>query len=291
MRTGTDPGVGPAHGVYLARLGGFVIARGRRVPRTERLRELWHFRHMLRHLVARNLKVKYKRSALGFLWTLLHPAATIVVLVAVFSTVVRLPIPHYWAFLLSGWFAWNTASQAIFSASTILTEHARLTRSVAFPKEILVLAALAARLVELAIELALAVVILVALHHGTPPPACLLLPVLFAAQALLLLGLMLPLAVLSTLFRDVTQGLPVFLTTLFYLSPVFYPATMVPEGLRALYFVNPFAALLTCFQRVLYDGAAPPPPLLGLALGTALVVLFAGAHVFSRYEEICGEIV
>jgi lipopolysaccharide transport system permease protein len=139
MRTDTDPGVpSTADGVYVARLGGFAITRGRRVPPAEHLRELWHFRHMLRHLVARNLKVKYKRSALGFLWTLLHPVATIGVLLAVFSTVVRLPIAHYWAFLLSGYFAWNMASQSIFAAATILNEHARLTRSVAFPKEVLV---------------------------------------------------------------------------------------------------------------------------------------------------------
>ncbi|MGH2570317.1 MAG: ABC transporter permease [bacterium] len=292
MRTDTDPGVpSPADGIYVARLGGFAIARGRHVPPAEHLRELWHFRHMLFHLVARNLKVKYKRSALGFLWTLLHPMATIGVLLAVFSTVVRLPIAHYWAFLLSGYFAWNMASQSIFAASTILTDHARLTRSVAFPKEILVLAALAARLVELVVELTIVAAILVVLHHRSFPLAFLFLPILVAVEAALLLGLMLPLAVVSTLFRDVAQGLPLFVTTLFYLSPVFYPATMVPEPLRAAYFANPFAPLLSCFQRVLYDGAAPALSHLALAFGGALVTVAAGALVFSRYEEICGEIV
>jgi ABC-type polysaccharide/polyol phosphate export permease len=129
------------------------------------------------------------------------------------------------------------------------------------------------------------------LHHGSAPVAFLFLPILVAVEALLLLGLMLPLAVLSTLFRDVGQGLPLFVTTLFYLSPVFYPATMVPEQFRAAWFANPFAPLLDCFQSVLYDGAAPELPVFALALGGALVAVVAGALVFRRYEEVCGEIV
>jgi len=286
----TVPARDSAGGVYVARLGGLVVTRGRGVTAADRLRELWRFRHMLGHLASRNLKVKYKRSALGFLWTLLNPLATVLVLVAVFRIVVRLPIEHYWAFLLSGYFAWNTAAQSLFSASTILPEHARLTRSVAFPKEVLVLAALVARFVELAAELAILVVVLAVFHHGTVPAAFALVPVLVVVEALLVVGLMLPIAVLSTLFRDVTQGLPVLLTTLFYLSPVFYPASMVPEAFRGIYAANPFASLLACFHRVLYDGSPPPIPELALAAGIALVVAAGGFLVFGRYSEVCAEI-
>ena len=86
--------------------------------------EIWSYRDLLRNLVARNLKVKYQRSVLGFLWTLLNPLLTVGVLVMVFTFVVRVQIENYWAFLLSGYFVWNFISQSLNSATFVLAEHA-----------------------------------------------------------------------------------------------------------------------------------------------------------------------
>jgi hypothetical protein len=116
-----------------------VTSSARRPPH---LAELWRFRYLLRSLVVRNLKVKYQRSVLGFLWTLLNPVLTIAVLIAVFSYVVRMGMVHYWAFLLSGFFAWNFVAQMLYAGITILAEHATLRRSVAFPTELLIFGAL-----------------------------------------------------------------------------------------------------------------------------------------------------
>src|SRR5690606_39215226 len=123
--------------------------------------EVWRYRELLRSLVLRNLKAKYQRSLLGFVWTLLNPLLMIGVLVGVFSYIIRIPIERYWAFLISGYFAWSYFSQMLNTSTYILAEHGKLARSVRFPAEVPVLAATLSRLTEFAIELSLMLVLLV----------------------------------------------------------------------------------------------------------------------------------
>lgn len=253
--------------------------------------ELWHFRELLRSLVVRNLKVKYRGSALGFVWTLLNPLLTVLVLVAVFGYVVRVPVPRYWAFLLSGYFVWNFLIQTLNSGTYVLAEHARLSRSVAFPVEVLVLGAAGSRFAEFAAELVLILAGLAVLHHGGVPGSFALVPLLLLLQLLLAVGLVMPIAALSAFYHDVQHALPIALTTLFYLSPVFYPVEMVPEPVQQLYFLNPLALLLHLYHLVLYEGRMPPPELVGIMAAVAVVTFFIGYAIFNRYKTIIPEIV
>jgi len=255
------------------------------------LTELWRFRELLRSLVVRNLRVKYQRSALGFVWTLLNPLLTVAVLVLVFSLFLRIQIPHYWAFLVSGYFAWNYFQQMVSMSSWVLAEHASLRRSVAFPPEVLVLAASLARLVELSIELGLALLVLCLLHHHAVPASWVLLPLLLLLLWLVTLGLSFPVATLGAFYGDVQHALPIVLLILFYLSPVFYSAQHVPEAIRPFYFLNPLAGVLTLFQEVLYGGGWPAPRLLlGAAAGSFLLVA-AGYASFHRFKAVFAELV
>lgn len=256
-----------------------------------RLRQVWRYRELLDSLVARNLKVKYQRSLLGFMWTLVNPLMTVTILVVVFSHVVRIPVPNYWAFLLSGFFVWNFMLQTLNTGTYIFAEHSRLTRSVAFPSEILVFGAAGSRLIEFMAEITLILLALVLFHHRAIPASFALLPLLIAIQLLLAIGLALPIATLSVFYYDVYHALPIALTTLFYLSPVFYPATMVPEAGRDLYFLNPIAGLLTLYHDVLYLGQMPPfALLLGMSV-VALAVYSIGYAIFNRYAAVFAEIV
>lgn len=279
------------NGVHRLTVGGRTVSRGHGVRFTARVKEMWEFRHLLRHLVVRDLKVKYQRSSLGFLWTFLNPLVTVAVLIAVFSTVIRIQIDSYWAFLLSGYFVWNTIAQVINGSSYVLQEHARLTRSVAFPKEILLLAATCSRLVEFALELTVIVAVLILGFHQTLPVSLIALPLLIVIQVVLMLGLVFAIATLSTLFTDVLHALPVLVTSLFYLTPVFYPASLVPERFHALYFMNPMAGLLTMYHTVLYDGLFPSPTILLGSIAGALVTIVVGYAIFSRYQDVCNELV
>lgn len=253
--------------------------------------ELWRYRELLRRLTLRNLKVKYQRSALGFAWTLLNPLLTVGVLVAVFSHIVRIDVADYWAFLLSGYFVWNFLAQMLNTGSYVFAEHAALRRSVAFPGEILILGAAASRLVEFAVELAIALAALVLLHHHGVPASFALLPLLVVLQLLLALGLVMPLATLAVFYTDVQHALPIVLMLLFYLSPVFYPATLVPEGFQAIYLLNPIASLLTLYHAVLYDGQFPPAMLLAGTTAAALGLFLLGYALFRRYQPVLAELV
>ena len=256
-----------------------------------RLRDVWRYRELLHSLVIRNLKVKYQRSLLGFVWTLVNPLFTVTVLGVVFSHVVRIPLAHYWAFLLSGYFVWNFVLQTLNTGTYILAEHSRLTRSVAFPSEILVFSAAGSRLIEFLIEIGLVLAALAVFHHGAVPESYLLVPVLVLIQLLLVIGLALPIATLSVFYYDVHHALPIALTTLFYLSPVFYPASMVPEAARGLFFLNPVAGLLTLYHEVLYQGVMPSLQDLGLMTLAAFAFYLVGYAIFRRYAAVFPEIV
>ena len=252
---------------------------------------VWRYRELLHSLVVRNLKIKYQRSLLGFVWTLANPLATVAILVIVFSQVVRIPLQDYWAFLLSGYFVWNFALQTLNTGTYIFAEHSRLTRSVAFPKEILVFGAAGSRLIEFMAELTLVLMVLVVLHHEYVPLSFVLLPLLVVIQVVLVVGLALPIATLSVFYYDVYHALPIALTTLFYLSPVFYPASMVPDAARVIYFLNPMAGLLTLYQDVLYWGRMPSLALLGGMVVATLGIYVIGYAIFRRYAAIFPEIV
>ncbi len=264
-----------------------VSSSARRPPA---MTELWRFRYLLRSLVVRNLKVKYQRSMLGFLWTLLNPALTIAVLIAVFSYVIRMGMEHYWAFLLSGFFAWNFIAQMLYAGITILAEHATLRRSVAFPTELLIFGAGASRLFEFFIELAIALVLLAVFHFGRVPASFLLLPLLILLQLLVAVGFSMIVATLAVFYRDAEHALPVVFLVLFYLSPVFYPASLVPEAVRTVYLANPIAGLLTLYHAVLYHGELPPAGLIAWVTVAAVALYAIGYGVFNRGKAASIEI-
>jgi lipopolysaccharide transport system permease protein len=259
--------------------------------RTSPFRDVWRYRELLRSLVVRNLKVKYQRSVLGFVWTLLNPMLTIAVLTLVFSYVIKIRVPEYWAFVFSGYFVWNFMLQMLSSSTYLLAEHAALRRSVAFPSEVLVLSTAASRLFEFAIEMMIALLLLIGFHHRGVPSSFLLLPWLVIIQVLLAIGLAMPIATLAVFYSDVQHAIPILLLMLFYLSPVFYPASLVPEHLRMFYLMNPIAGLLTLYHETLYEGRWPTLLLVAYVSLAALALCIVGYMIFNRYKRLFAEIV
>jgi len=269
--------------------------RDRRIMHSSRQRwsitEVWRYRGLLRTMVVWGLKVKYQRSILGFLWTLLNPLLMVATLTAVFGYIVRIQMHDYWAFLLSGYFAWNSITLSLFAGTYILAEHGSLRRSISFPSEILVFSAAISRLVEFAIETVLLIVVLAVAHHHGVPSGLLVTPLLFVPLLLLTAGLMLPIATVSVFFRDTQHILPVVLTALFYLTPVFYRVDMVPHALQPWYAVNPFALLLVQFHTALYDGRVPSLAMFSRTMAVATVAFVVGYALFNRYKNVAAEVV
>ena len=255
------------------------------------LAEVWRFRELLRSLVLRNLRIKYQRSVLGFFWTLLNPLLTVAVLISIFHYIVPLPVEHYWAFLVSGYFVWNFVLQMLNASTTVILEHAPLYRNVAFPAEVLVFSAAMSRLMEFAVEMGLAILLLAVFLHEGIPLSFALFPLLVVLQMLITVGLAMMVATLSVFYRDVEVVVPVILLMLFWLSPVFYPASMVPDAIKSFYFLNPFAGLLTLYHTVFYEGRMPSLAFLGAMSGAALVIGLVGYGIFNRKKRFFAEIV
>jgi lipopolysaccharide transport system permease protein len=162
---------------------------------------------------------------------------------------------------------------------------------VAFPSEILVFSAAGSRLIEFAAELLLTLAALILLHHHGVPGSYVLVPVLLVLQIVMAIGLALPIATLSVFYHDIYHALPIALASLFYLSPVFYPASMVPEAYRTVYFLNPIAGLLTLYHDVIYAGVWPSGQLLGVTAVQSALVYAIGYAVFHRYATVFAEVV
>ncbi len=241
-------------------------------------------------MVVRDLKVKYQRSLLGLIWTLLNPLLMVAILISVFSYIVRIQINHYWAFLISGFFVWNFVAQGLSNATYILTSHAALSRSAYFPKEILILSTAVSKLIEFIFEITIVIIILFIFHFEAIPSSLLLLPFLIFLQLILVIGLMFPVAVLSVLFHDIQHALPIAITSFFYLSPVFYNIELIPESMRSLYYLNPFVGLFRLYHQVLYEGVWPSMLLLGVVTLLYVAIFLFGYWIFKRYQGVCAEI-
>jgi lipopolysaccharide transport system permease protein len=235
--------------------------------------------------------VKYQRSWLGFVWTLLNPLVTIGVLVTVFSYVVRISIAHYWAFLISGYFAWNFFSQTLNGGVQAAVGNAYLSRRAYFPQEVLVLSAALARMVEFIGELTIVMVFLIVFHHNGLPVSYIMVLPLVVILFLLVTGISLCVVTVAVYYNDAVQAISLATLALFYISPVFYNIDMVPGSMRTVYRLNPMALLLDLFHDVLYWGNMPDPKDFLVASAVALAFALAGYAVFCRRKREFAEIV
>jgi ABC-type polysaccharide/polyol phosphate export permease len=254
----------------------------RAVP--ERMRALMGYRDLVLCLVERDLKVRYRRSALGMAWTLLQPLLTMLVLHLVFSSFFRFAVDNYPVYALSGLLFWNFVQQSIVSSMHSLRGHGEILRKVPVPSAVFPLATVLSGVVNLL--LALPALLLILLVTGHPVKLALLfLPAAIVIAAVFTLGLGLLLSPLAVFFSDVIEMVGVVLSLVLYLTPVFYPQEIVPARLHLLMQLNPVRAVLALFRAPIYEGVLPAGPDLLTALLAATVSLGLGVLAFRRMAD------
>ncbi len=256
-----------------------------------RLSELLGRRELIRNLVLRQLKIRYKSSSLGFLWSLLNPLIMALVYWVVFSSIFAgargAGIEHYAAYLVSGLFAWNFFAGSISDSANAFVGNVSLVKKVYFPRIILPLSAVLTNLVNFILSLVVVFILLFA--WGRPLGFSLvMLPLLMLIGFMLAAGLSFFLCCLNVLFRDVEHILQVVLFAGFFLTPVIYPYSRVvtTPKLHLLYFLNPMASLIVCYQNVLYDGVFPPPAFVCVPLVFSIVLLVSGYCFLTKVEAM-----
>jgi ABC-2 type transport system permease protein len=268
-----------------------VLVRTSEPPRMrvrERLRELFAHREVLVNLTRKELKVKYKSSVLGILWSMLNPLMYLVVFFLVFKLFLKSQIPDFHIYLLSGLLAWTFFSTAVQGATTSVVGNSPLVTKVAFPREILPLSAIGSSMVNFFFQFLVLMAVMIAFTYPFLGPAVLLLPLALGVLVVFSVAVGFATSALNVRYRDTAHLVELGLLTWFWLTPVIYPAlTVLEQGATAwrLYQLNPMVTITLGFQRALYGLRRLPDgrnvlPDLGIAwYGTRLAVVGVAAVV------------
>lgn len=253
---------------------------------------IWRFRELLYFLVWRDIKVRYKQTAVGIAWVVLQPLLNVILFSVVFGKLAKLPsegIP-YPAFSYAGMLAWTLFSASLSQASTsIVTNKALITR-VFFPRLIIPIAGLLAALVDFGVAAVLFGGMMA--YYGLVPDLSLLAFPAFILLALAAaLGVGIWLAALNVQYRDVQYAMP-FLTQLWlFATPIAYSTTLIPSRFQALYGLNPMAGVVEGFRWTLFGRSDPPGPLVGVSAAVVVVLLLTGLVYFRRMERTFADVV
>ncbi len=264
--------------------------------------EIWRYRALLLNLVMRDLKVRYRNSVLGVLWSLGNPLLMMAVFTVVFTIMTPTDIEKFPVFVLCGLMPWNYFSASVVGSIRGIVDNASLVRKVYFPREMLPISVVLANLVNFAIALVVLFAFILAFRLPLTVWA-LLLPVVIAVQTIFTVGVALILSTANVFYRDTQVIMEVVMLAWFFLTPIFYPIDALPhsyhiggmtiDAWRWMYLINPIASLVATYRVILYGtGAGGAPPAFDFFLRTAITafgVLAVGMAVFHRYKRQFGE--
>jgi ABC-2 type transport system permease protein len=246
--------------------------------------EIYRYRDLVLALVARELKVRYRRSAIGFTWTMLQPLLMMLVLQVVFSSLFRFQLANYPVYAMAGILFWNFFSQSVVTSMNSLRGNALLLKKVPVPMAVFPIATVASGVINLVFALIPLLLILVITGHPLTP-SLLFLPVSILLAALFTLGAGLLLSPLSIFFTDIVEMITVVLSVAMYLTPIFYPKEIVPEKMRWIVRYNPLRSILEVFRDPIYYGKVPPLSHLTVSCLIVLVALGVGAWAFRKSSD------
>jgi lipopolysaccharide transport system permease protein len=253
---------------------------------------LYQSRDLLWSWTGRIIRGRYQQSALGWLWAVIQPAAQVLIFSLIFTRFVPVetggipyPVFSYLAIV-----PWTLLSASVLDMSQSLVSNMNLVTKIYFPREVLPISALLARLMDFGVAVGLLVVLMVMYHVKLFVPGLLVLPIIFVSQLLLILGLGLASAAANVFFRDVQSLLTLGFQVWFYASPIIYPISMVPKQLQQWYFLNPMAGILESYRDVLLSERMPGNYLY-LAFLISLLVFVVGYWFFKKIEFQIADVV
>jgi ABC-type polysaccharide/polyol phosphate export permease len=248
----------------------------------------WH--ELLWQMVGREVKARYKQSILGYFWVILNPMAQMLVMSFAFSVILRIPtnsaanIP-YSVFLFVALLPWNLFANSLSSACGSLVGSASLITKVYFPRTILVISTIIAKIVDFLFALIVLVIYMVVYQIPININILWIFPIFFIQQ-IFTLGLSLFFAASNLLYRDIQYLLSLILTLWLYLTPVIYPADIVPAKYKIFFQLNPMAVIINAYRQTVLGGGTPSYSSLLIALVVSLIVLLLGLSYFKSREKI-----
>lgn len=242
------------------------------------------FQPLLYELVSRDVKIKYRKSVLGVLWTLLNPLLMMIILSIVFSNLFKFDVENYSLYLLTGQILFNFYNEATSGSMTAILGNASLIKKVYIPKYLFVVSRVASSTINILSSFCALILVMLFTHQELHFTMFLVvIPLMFLI--LFSLGIGLILAALTVKFRDIMHLYSVFLTALMYLTPIIYPISMLPNWVRTIVRLNPLTGLLDIFRNVLIYNTIPGLKELIISFLVVIVTLIVGLGVFYKQQD------
>lgn len=247
-------------------------------------KDVMKYRWLLQELISRDLKVKYRRSFLGYLWSILNPLLMMAILTVVFSRMFRFEIANYPVYLLAGQLIFTFFVEATTVSMQSVLSGASLIKKVYLPKLIFPLSKTLSGLVNLGFSLVALFIVVLATGTGFHI-TLVLLPLFLVYVFVFTMGVSLLVSTLVVFFRDTQYLYGLFLTALNYLTPIFYPVSMLPQWLQELMVVNPMYNYITMFRKIILYGQWPTLWEHGVCIAFSIGTLVLGYYVFKKKEK------
>jgi lipopolysaccharide transport system permease protein len=255
------------------------------------LRELYQYRGLLLSLTLRELKARYRGSVLGFLWTFLNPTLQMLVYTLLFSVYMRQQIEHYTYFMFIGLLPWIWFSSSVSGGASSISDRRDLLTKVRFPAQVLPASVVATNFCNFLLSMPLLIVLGLFLGRW-PTWHIVAFPLVVLTQLCVTLALAYLVSAINVTFRDLQQLVTNLLMMWFFITPIFYRATTIPEEFRAVMVLgNPMAVIVLSYQSIFYDHELPAMGPLAMWLGIALVLLSVASVIFERRREEFAEMV
>jgi lipopolysaccharide transport system permease protein len=256
------------------------------------VKELYSYRELLWLWSLREIRARYKQSVFGFAWAIFQPLALTLAFVVAFSFFIRIPsdgLP-YPLFSYAALLPWTFFTRSLSMGIPSIVYNMNLVTKIYLPRATFPLAAIVTSFVDYLCGLAVFIIMMI-FYQVQLTPAILILPLLFAIQIILMIGLVLGASAINVFWRDVSQMVPVLLQLWMYASPVIYPLSQVPSWLRPWYMLNPMAVILNGYRQALLMGEIPAWSDIALAAVIAIVALIVGYIIFKRVEDQFADII
>lgn len=252
---------------------------------TGRLKEIWGYRDLIYTFVIRDLKVRYRGSVLGFLWSFLDPLINALVLYVIFTFLFARGIENFAVFLLIGILPWNLFASSIGQGSRVIMENGSLIKKIRLPREVFPIATVLANLVHFFFAFLVLVLFLVIFRVPFNFSAWLFLPIVFVLLTFFNLAAALFASSISVYFRDFPYIVDSVLRIFYFATPVFYSLDFIPERFHTAYLLNPLASAIIALREIFLEGKVPGGAPLVLLAAVALPALIVSWFVFDRLEK------
>jgi len=250
-----------------------------------RIKEIFSYSDMIKSLVQRELRGKYKGSVLGFLWTFINPVCQIIVYTIVFSVIVKNNLDKFYVYMIVGMIPWLFFDMSMRIGAGSIRYQGDMIKKIYFPREVLPISCVTANFINMLFCFIIVFVVLAFSGIGFSLKALYFLPLLMLTEYIMVLGFTLIVSAVTVYFKDMEHIVTVLLMAWIYLTPILYSLESIPDSIRWIFMLNPMTSVIESYHHILYWKSVPHPKLLIYAVVVSLIVLVVGELIFKRLDD------